>query len=482
MMGRLRQAILATMLVLMSLTGAAQFNPERVCRVADGRLIFTLDRRWTQAQKKEVQKLFSLDSAVMAAAYSLKPVITDKGLTWKVRKMDDNWVELSRDPGSVTAKGDPDGQLFLLDDDWIETPGKEEPTDEIYGLNRLTRNTVVQLDHGRVRFFLPGREKAGKVILSGSFNGWSTLKNPMIRTDSGWTATLMLKPGRYAYKFIIDGRWSADPYNKLREDDTYNGVNSIFFVYNHRFTLKGYSDAKKVIVSGSFNNWNREELRMIRYRGQWVLPLYLREGTYAYKFIVDAKWITDPANTVVRPDGRGNDNSFVGIGDTLFFRLDGFHGARKVIVCGDFNGWNQEELRMTKTREGWQMPYVLAPGNYKYKFIVDGKWITDPANAFYTGTGTHLNSWLAVEPNYWFRLDHHEDADHVYVTGNFSNWDRQGYKMEFRQGSWWFPVRLKPGKYIYKFIVDGKWILDPGNNLWEDNEYGTGNSVLWIEP
>jgi len=50
MMGRLRQAILATMLVLMSLTGTAQFNPERVCRVADGRLIFTLDRRWTQAQ------------------------------------------------------------------------------------------------------------------------------------------------------------------------------------------------------------------------------------------------------------------------------------------------------------------------------------------------------------------------------------------------------------------------------------------------
>ena len=138
MMGRLRQAILATMLVLMSLTGAAQFNPERVCRVADGRLIFTLDRRWTQAQKKEVQKLFSLDSAVMAAAYSLKPVITDKGLTWKVRKMDDNWVELSRDPGSVTAKGDPDGQLFLLDDDWIETPGKKnQPT-------RFTGSTGLQ--------------------------------------------------------------------------------------------------------------------------------------------------------------------------------------------------------------------------------------------------------------------------------------------------------------------------------------------------
>jgi|GEM_PF-3177863 len=30
-----------------------------------------------------------------------------------------------------------------------------------------------------------------------------------------------------------------------------------------------------------------------------------------------------------------------------------------------------------------------------------------------------------------------------------------------------FPARLKPGKYTYKFVVDGKWILDPGNDLWK---------------
>jgi hypothetical protein len=30
--------------------------------------------------------------------------------------------------------------------------------------------------------------------------------------------------------------------------------------------------------------------------------------------------------------------------------------------------------------------------------------------------------------------------------------------------------------------VDGKWMIDPANDLWEDNEFGTGNSVLWIEP
>lgn len=47
---------------------------------------------------------------------------------------------------------------------------------------------------------------------------------------------------------------------------------------------------------------------------------------------------------------------------------------------------------------------------------------------------------------------------------------------------WIYPVFLKPGKYTYKFIVDGKWLIDPANETWEGNEYSTGNSVLWIEP
>ena len=221
---------------------------------------------------------------------------------------------------------------------------------------------------------------------------------------------------------------------------------------------------------------------MIRFHGNWLLPLYLREGTYAYKFIVDGQWITDPANKVTRPDGRGHENSFLGIGDTLFFTLKGFPKAEKVVVSGNFNDWNKEELSMNKTHGGWQLPYVLAMGSYEYKFIVDGKWITDPANPYTVGEGDVINSYLVVKPDYWFRLEQHSDADKAIVSGSFNNWSTTGYRMELRQGTWWFPVCLKPGKYTYKFIVDNKWIRDPSNELWEENEYGTGNSVLWIEP
>ena len=137
---------------------------------------------------------------------------------------------------------------------------------------------------------------------------------------------------------------------------------------------------------------------------------------------------------------------------------------------------------MNKTRGGWQLPYVLAAGSYEYKFIVDGDWITDPANPYKAGESGTLNSYLAVKPNFWFRLEQYSDADKVIVCGSFNNWSTSDYRMELRQGTWWFPVSLRPGKYTYKFIVDGKWIKDPSNDLWEENEYGTGNSVLWIEP
>ena len=46
---------------------------------------------------------------------------------------------------------------------------------------------------------------------------------------------------------------------------------------------------------------------------------------------------------------------------------------------------------------------------------------------------------------------------------------------------WIFSLHLDPGKVRYKFIIDGKWIIDPGNKQWEQNEYGTGNSVIWME-
>ena len=131
--------------------------------------------------------------------------------------------------------------------------------------------------------------------------------------------------------------------------------------------------------------------------------------------------------------------------------------------------------------KGWQLPVALAPGNYEYKFIVDGDWITDPANPYKTGSDDYSNSFMAFKPNHTFVLENHADATNVNLAGSFNDWSSNSYIMVKKDGKWTISLYLKPGKYTYKFIVDSKWILDPGNEIYEANEYGTNNSVLWIE-
>lgn len=52
---------------------------------------------------------------------------------------------------------------------------------------------------------------AKQVSLSGEFNGWSPNATPMRRDSSGhWETTVDLAPGRYQYKFVVDGQWIPD--------------------------------------------------------------------------------------------------------------------------------------------------------------------------------------------------------------------------------------------------------------------------------
>ncbi|HRR33783.1 MAG TPA: glycogen-binding domain-containing protein [Kiritimatiellia bacterium] len=56
-------------------------------------------------------------------------------------------------------------------------------------------------------------EPGSKVFLAGSFNNWDPTAKEMIdkKGDGVFTATLLLPPGEYQYKFVIDGTWCADP-------------------------------------------------------------------------------------------------------------------------------------------------------------------------------------------------------------------------------------------------------------------------------
>lgn len=462
----------------------AQSKTDNICYINNDRIYFQLDKRWPDARRKEISILFSLDSSLMKQAFDGKSPLIADSITWEVTRINEYLYELSK-PLAKNESSYNEKDVFLIDDNWFILPfilSPEFESAERYGVNKFGKNTTITYTDGIARFFLPGYQKAEQVFLSGTFNNWSTMELPMKKTETGWEAFITIAPGKYFYKYIVDGRWIYDANNLLREDDQNGGFNSVFYSYNYVFALHGFTNAKKVFVTGSFNNWAEKKLRMSPVAGGWNLPVYLSEGTHAYKFIVDGEWMNDPLNKNVHADADGNLNSFIGIGDTLVFRLNGFKTADKVILSGSFNAWSTNELVMNKTADGWEIPYVLAAGNYEYKFIVDGQWMPDPANPVTTGSGDFVNSCIAFKPNYTFMLSQFADAKSVIVTGSFNGWREDSYQMIKKDGNWTYPVSLKPGKYTYKFIIDGQWMIDPANEVWEENSEGTGNSVLWIEP
>ncbi len=79
----------------------------------------------------------------------------------------------------------------------------------------------------RLAFYYQDSE-ASSVALAGEFNGWKPLQ--MKKNRNGvWKLRLeLLPPGRYAYKYLVDGaRWVEDPSNGLKEPDHHGGLNSI---------------------------------------------------------------------------------------------------------------------------------------------------------------------------------------------------------------------------------------------------------------
>lgn len=345
-----------------------------------------------------------------------------------------------------------------------------------YGVNRFLKKHAFAVNDSAVTFYLKDFATAQKVILAGSFTNWYSNALQMTRVDSGWITQVKLGAGKHYYKFIVDGKWMVDKDNELVENDGEGNDNSVYYKTNYVFNIAGYTNARSMNLAGSFNNWNPEEIRMDRTNDGWAKPIYLGRGTHTYRFIADGNWFADKANPKQFPNEFGEFNSVVTLGQPHLFFLKGNLDAKKVFLKGSFNSWRDFELPMQKTDSGWILAYVLDKGNYEYNFEVDGKKPKDE------NTGKKLdNPLLVIEPNHSFKLTGYENARRVYLAGSFNNWSREGFAMRKTAEGWEIDQYLAPGKHLYKFVVDGKWIVDPANELQEPNEFrGQYNSVIWV--
>jgi CubicO group peptidase (beta-lactamase class C family) len=84
----------------------------------------------------------------------------------------------------------------------------------------------------------------------------------------------------------------------------------------------------------------------------------------------------------------------------------------------------------------------------------------------------------SLQGNTTFRLKGYPAAKIVNLAGTFNEWSPSSIVCGKEGAEWICRVELKPGKYLYKFIVDGQWITDPANPTIEDDGRGNTNSVI----
>ncbi|HMO04680.1 MAG TPA: glycogen-binding domain-containing protein [Kiritimatiellia bacterium] len=172
--------------------------------------------------------------------------------------------------------------------------------------------------------------------------------------------------------------------------------------------------------------------------------------------------------------------------------------AQSVMIAGEFNHWSQEPLRRIRDGE-WRITLHLPQGDYGYKLVVDGVWLTDPANDQRILNDGVENSLVRVNAE---RADpppspqdnaasrdsgghpvtfslYAPTASRVAVVGTFNDWNESRGRMEQSGESWTFSTTLSAGTHEYKFKADDHWLTDPNNPMLSGG-VSSGNSVLEI--
>ncbi|MGO9608020.1 MAG: glycogen-binding domain-containing protein [Verrucomicrobiia bacterium] len=397
--------------------------------------------------------------------------------------------------------------------------------------------TSTPVNDGEVDQTFQYRSATAKTVsVAGEFSNWSEL--PLTRDDSGtWSRTLHLKPGYYGYKLVVDGEWILDPANPARKtvNDLENSGVSVGGVLpsagaaagvNKIPTTFSFSDARaaSVLLAGEFNNWadnedgkvtgHTEWLLKSDGSGNWTLTVPLAPGKYRFKYVIDggARWEKDR-----RLPSTSDDNSLIevkaaaaegsgraGGGNGVTFQYTDSK-ATTVHLAGDFNGWLDNEdgkvsghgewLMQNDGAGHWKLTTQLSPGRHRFKYAVDGgaRWETDPRQPVATdgnsvievpsgapASATGVSGAAGSAPTFSYS---DLRAKSVSVAGDFNQWSATANTMQKDpSGVWIASIPLKPGKYQYKFVVDGNWKQDPLNPDAADDTFGGKNSVKTIGP
>lgn len=394
---------------------------------------------------------------------------------------------------------------------------------------RKTAEAPVKLKDGyNFSVFAPD---ARVVSLVGDFNNWLDNRHPMQKNENGvWFVTVPLKKGEYSYKFNIDNVWVVDHNNPeavkdtlgdrrsllMVKEDTLYYKEPVYFGYTNAFlprvTMSGvlfaYQDrfARNVSVAGTFNSWEKNDFPLKKnINGVWYGYVQIPKGEYEYKYVVDGLWKHDPVNPASIDDGFGDIKSRLVVEQDIEDRPDrplpidyeivrfrfydkNLPSSYSISVLGTFNDWrsNLTVMRDDDYDKEWFTTVRLKEGEYYYKFLLAGREFFDPENgARQISPENKEASYLKIVlprdevlVKFTYKGDRARD---VFLAGDFNNWNAEADRMEKDQYGLWYRVkRLTRGRYLYQYVVDGKWMTDMNNPYAVRDPNNDMNSYLEI--
>jgi 1,4-alpha-glucan branching enzyme len=95
-------------------------------------------------------------------------------------------------------------------------------------MNEMLKKELPRMDETIFQLQAP---EAKEVYLAGDFNNWALDESSRMKLDNGtWKMKVNLASGKYRYRFVIDGNWTEDPVNPLKETNPFGSTDSLIEV------------------------------------------------------------------------------------------------------------------------------------------------------------------------------------------------------------------------------------------------------------
>ena len=356
-------------------------------------------------------------SRLNGTLYYLEQSITASDYTYKV-DVGGTWAEPYPNSDKSLSAAE-DGTVYFLFDYGAYTvyDSASEKDTIINKLGLTTPFTSPEVTDSGVTFRYYSAS-AETVALIGSMNNWDQTNTIAMtkETDNIWTTTQTLAPGKYTYKFLVDGTgWITDPKNSNVEGNDNNSVVIVpgltgtaitvgkgvekelpatldYMNADGSTTAKTVSYALEESIEGVTLDTENNKIKVATtYVGTTLTLTATTTDEDALTATVTVN-LVEAEDYVVSPDVNGK--------KVTFRYLDENGNMKNVSIAGTVtDDWAIVDMTKDEETNIWSWTTELEPGEYEYKFIADdgvegnNDWITDP-----------MNDDVAVSGNSWFRL------------------------------------------------------------------------------